>query len=68
MAGTFEGRGFGATREDLQTARRIFAERGFAGLREARRNGIALPGIAALMSLYGLQGGPDQEGNLGGGV
>lgn len=64
----YAARGFGATREDLQTARRIFAERGFAGLREARRNGIALPGIAALMSLYGLQGGPDQEGNLGGGV
>lgn len=65
---SYAARGFGATREDLQTARRIFAEKGFAGLREARRNGIALPGIAALMSLYGLQGGPDEEDNLGGGV
>lgn len=53
---------YGATREDLQTARRIFAERGFEGLREARRQGIALPGIAALMGLYGLQA---DEGDAG---
>jgi hypothetical protein len=53
---------YGATREDLQTARRIFAEKGFAGLREARRQGIALPGIAALMGLYGLQA---DEGDAG---
>lgn len=58
----YAARGFGATREDIQTARRIFAERGFEGLREARRQGIALPGIAALMSLYGLQ---DDEGGEG---
>ena len=56
----YAARGFGATREDIQTARRIFAERGFEGLREARRKGIALPGIAAFMSLYGLQ---DDEGD-----
>ena len=53
---------YGATREDLQTARRIFADKGFAGLREARRQGIALPGIAALMGLYGLQA---DEGDAG---
>lgn len=58
----YAARGLGATREDIQTARRIFAERGFEGLREARRQGIALPGIAALMSLYGLQ---DDEGGEG---
>jgi len=58
----YAARGFGATREDLQTARRIFADRGFAGLREARRQGIALPGIAAFMSLYGLR---DDEGGEG---
>jgi hypothetical protein len=56
----FAGAGFGATREDIQTARRIFAERGFEGLREARKQGIALPGIAALMSLYGLSGQDEQ--------
>ena len=54
--------GAGPTRDDLQTARRIFAERGFAGLREARDKGIALPGIAAFMSLYGLQDDPDAAG------
>ena len=54
---------YGGTREDIQTARRIFAERGFEGLREARRQGIALPGIAALMSVYGLQSqDPADEG------
>lgn len=58
----YAARGFGATREDLQTARRIFAERGFEGLREARRQGIALPGIAAFMSLYGLQDDGGGEG------
>jgi hypothetical protein len=58
----YAARGFGATREDIQTARRIFAERGFEGLREARRKGIALPGIAAFMSLYGLQDGDGGEG------
>lgn len=58
----YAARGFGATREDIQTARRIFAERGFEGLREARRQGIALPGIAAFMSIYGLQ---DDEGGEG---
>lgn len=58
----YAARGFGATREDIQTARRIFAERGFDGLREARRQGIALPGIAAFMSLYGLQDDEDGEG------
>jgi hypothetical protein len=55
-------RGFGATREDIQTARRIFSERGFEGLREARRQGVALPGIAALLSLYGLEGGEETDG------
>jgi len=58
----YAARGFGATREDIQTARRIFADKGFAGLREARRQGIALPGIAAFLSLYGLQ---DDEGGEG---
>jgi len=56
----YAARGFGVTREDIQTARQIFAERGFEGLREARRQGIALPGIAAFMSLYGLSGGEDE--------
>jgi len=46
---------YGGTREDIQTARRIFAERGFEGLREAAKQGVALPGVAALMSVYGLQ-------------
>jgi hypothetical protein len=55
----YAARGFGATREDIQTARRIFAEKGFAGLREARRKGIALPGIAAFLSLYGLEDADD---------
>lgn len=59
---SYAARGFGATREDIQTARRIFADRGFEGLREARRQGIALPGIAALMSMYGLR---DDEGGEG---
>jgi hypothetical protein len=47
--------GAGPTREDLQAARRIFSEQGLEGLREARRRGVALPGIAAFMALYGLQ-------------
>jgi hypothetical protein len=58
----YAARGFGATREDIQTARRIFSERGFEGLREARRQGVALPGIAALLSLYGLEGGEEADG------
>lgn len=58
----YAARGFGATREDIQTARRIFSERGFEGLREARRQGVALPGIAALLSLYGLEGGEEPDG------
>lgn len=62
----YSARGMGATREDLQTARRIFGEKGFAGLREARRKGIALPGIAAFLSLYGLQES-DLDGDEGGG-
>jgi hypothetical protein len=57
----YAARGFGATREDIQTARRIFSERGFEGLREARRQGVALPGIAALLSLYGLEGGEEAD-------
>ena len=58
----YAARGFGATRDDIQTARRIFAERGFEGLRKAREQGIALPGIAAFLSLYGLQEGEGGEG------
>lgn len=61
----YSARGFGATREDLQTARRIFAEQGFEGLRKARKQGIALPGIAAFLSLYGLQGGEGGGGDEG---
>jgi hypothetical protein len=56
---SYAAQGFGATREDIQTARRIFAQDGFEGLRKAREAGIALPGIAAFFSLYGLQ---DDEG------
>lgn len=59
----YAARGFGATREDLQTARRIFSERGFEGLRKAREQGIALPGIAALIGLYGLQEGEGGDGS-----
>lgn len=46
---------YGGVREDIQTARRIFAEKGLRGLKEAQKQGIALPGIVALMSAYGLQ-------------
>lgn len=60
---SYAARGFGATREDIQTARRIFADRGFEGLRKAREQGIALPGIAAFLSLYGLQADEGGEGS-----
>lgn len=47
--------GLGIARPDIQRARRIIAERGITGLMDARKAGVALPSIAALMAAYGLQ-------------
>jgi hypothetical protein len=47
---------YGGARQDIQTARRILSEKGLSGLKEAQKQGIVLPAVAALLiSGYGLQ-------------
>lgn len=52
--------GYGVAREDIQRARRIIGEKGFKGLFDALDKGVVLPGIAALMTTYGL-GAEDED-------
>jgi len=48
---------YGAEREDLQLARRIFAEseRPFTALRAAWKSGASLPAVAAPVLMWGLE-------------
>jgi hypothetical protein len=49
---------FGPARDDIQRARKIISEEGLRGLFNARKAGVALPSLAALMALYGLEESP----------
>lgn len=49
---------FGPARPDIQNSRQAIAAGGFTGLAAARKAGVALPSLAALMALYGLEESP----------
>jgi hypothetical protein len=52
---------YGGVREDLQNFRRIFAEKGLAGIRAARESGVALPAwVLAFLGANELRG--EREG------
>ena len=52
---------YGGIREDLQNFRRIFAEKGLAGIRAARESGVALPAwVLAFLGANELRG--EREG------
>lgn len=55
-------KGYGTARPDIQTARRILGESGLRGLFAARRAGVALPSMAALLATYGLSMPSSDEG------
>ena len=49
---------YGGIREDLQNFRRIFAEKGLAGIQKARESGVALPAwVLAFLGANELRGG-----------
>lgn len=52
---------YGGTRSDVQTARRILAEKGLRGLKEAYEAGVPLPVFVGLATSLGLVAQPGEE-------
>lgn len=52
-------------REDIQRARKIFADGGFSGLRKALESGVVLPAIALPILFFGASGDEQSPGGEG---